>query len=298
MTVVTRDNTQLVLKRLPGTFACPPSELVVQAVQKRRESAASQGENDPLLDLQMVSDCPNEHPRHVRVVGTVWKRLFELQRQAGRSGNAHRSLIEHAANLPGSQPTDDRRQYCSGPVHSGVLVVAGGEAAPLLEQVEGPLDDVPPLVRLPVELRRATASCPTPLAVGLLVGRLRDHGPDPAPTQHRPVPARGVRLVPEHRVRRGPRPARTEAWDADVCQHELKRAPVVRLPRSHHHRQRAATPVDSVVNLARQPATRPPNAMTFGFTVDDALAKPLVIRRRPLCPALRASCSLRAGARG
>ena len=72
MTVVTRVNAQFIFKRLPGTFACPAPELVVQAIQKRRKSAGSE-KDDLLLDPQVVSDRPDEHPRHVRVVGTVWK---------------------------------------------------------------------------------------------------------------------------------------------------------------------------------------------------------------------------------
>jgi hypothetical protein len=51
------------------------------------------------------------------------------------------------------------RQYRTRAV-DGVLVVAGGQGAPLLEQVEGAFDDVATLVGLAVELRRERAPAP------------------------------------------------------------------------------------------------------------------------------------------
>jgi hypothetical protein len=54
------------------------------------------------------------------------------------------------------------------------LVVAGGDAAPLLEAVEAPLDDVAPLVDLLVEDRRASAMAAASNPVANLVGTFRD----------------------------------------------------------------------------------------------------------------------------
>ena len=70
------------------------------------------------------------------------------------------------------------------------------------------------------------------------------------------------------------------------------------LPRSHDDRQRAASPVDGVVDLARQPAAGPTDAVTSRLTVDRLGPTVLVIRRRPLCLAPGASCSSHAGVRG
>ena len=64
----------------------------------------------------------------------------------------------------------------------GGLVVAGGDAAPLLEAVEAPLDDVAPLVDLLVEGRRTSAPTAASEPVVNLVGPLRDGVPDvPSP---------------------------------------------------------------------------------------------------------------------
>src|SRR5690348_13936752 len=58
---------------------------------------------------------------------------------------------------------DDCREDGVCAVYDGVLVVAGGQATPLLEQVEGPLDDVSPLVGLSVELWRTPTAGATTL---------------------------------------------------------------------------------------------------------------------------------------
>ncbi len=62
------------------------------------------------------------------------------------------------------------------------LVGSCGQAAPLLEAVDAPLDGVALLVRLAVEAGRAATEAPSPQAVANLVGRLWDDRTDaPAP---------------------------------------------------------------------------------------------------------------------
>jgi hypothetical protein len=95
----------------------------------------------------------------------------------------------------------------SGKVDGGGLVVSSGQAAPLLELVDAPLDGVAPFVCLAVEGRRPAAATAEAFAVGGLVGWLRDHRPDSALAQV--VADRAVRvcLVGQDHLRRGPGPA-------------------------------------------------------------------------------------------
>jgi len=60
-------------------------------------------------------------------------------------------------------------------VVAGVLVVAGGDASPALESVEGALDDVAVPVELGVESGRSAAVAALLGAVGDLVALLGDH---------------------------------------------------------------------------------------------------------------------------
>jgi hypothetical protein len=61
------------------------------------------------------------------------------------------------------------------------LVYSCGQAAPLLETVDAPLDGVPLFVCLAVEAGRAATESASPQAVANLVGRLWDDRTD-APT--------------------------------------------------------------------------------------------------------------------
>ena len=94
-----------------------------------------------------------------------------------------------------------------GPVGEREIVVPGGDAAPLLEEVEGLLDCGPRLVGPGVEVHRATAAGAPTFAVGDLVPGFGDHGPDLPGRRQFPVGLRGVGLVPEHRIGPGPGPA-------------------------------------------------------------------------------------------
>lgn len=80
-----------------------------------------------------------------------------------------------------AQPGDDREDRGGGAVGDGELVVAGGQSTPLFGLVEGPLDDVAPLVGLGVEPVGSTALAAAPLSCGDLVALGRDDGGDAAP---------------------------------------------------------------------------------------------------------------------
>ena len=64
-----------------------------------------------------------------------------------------------------------------------MLVVAGREAAPLLEVAEAALNDVTAPVVLTVTAHGPAASWSASLAMALLVSRFGDHGGDPAFSQ-------------------------------------------------------------------------------------------------------------------
>lgn len=72
------------------------------------------------------------------------------------------------------------------------LVRPHGEAAPLLEAGDTPLDGIALLVCLSVEAGRAASGATSPKTVTDLVGGLRDDGPNAASTQ---VPADRARRV-------------------------------------------------------------------------------------------------------
>lgn len=95
-------------------------------------------------------------------------------------------------------PGQDGGEDDAAAVDDGVLVVLGGQGAPVLTGVEGALDDVAAAVGDLVELRRADAGGAPALAVGDLVGRLRDDALSPmtAPgrVRGRPGPTRGTQI--------------------------------------------------------------------------------------------------------
>lgn len=70
-----------------------------------------------------------------------------------------------------------------GKVDGGRLVIPSGQASPLLELVDAPLDGVPLLVGLAAEGWRAATVAAESFAVGGLVGGLWDHRADAASSQ-------------------------------------------------------------------------------------------------------------------
>lgn len=92
-------------------------------------------------------------------------------RVAGRSFLSFRSA---------GGPQEDARDVESGQVDRGCLLVAGGDAAPLLEAVDAPLDGVALLVGLAVEAWRPAAPAASTQPVATLICRDRDCRPDAA----------------------------------------------------------------------------------------------------------------------
>jgi hypothetical protein len=109
------------------------------------------------------------------------------------------------------QPGEDCGEDDSASVGESELVVAGGQATPLLEGVEGSFDDVAALVGVGVEGGWSAAAGPASGAGGLLVVGLGDHRGDAAGARRCAVAARGVRLVRDHLLRAGARAARPSA---------------------------------------------------------------------------------------
>ena len=104
-------------------------------------------------------------------------------------------------------PCDDGVEDGGGAVDDRKLVVAGGQAAPLFEVAEAPLDDVAVAVVARVEGWWSAAAWAAPLAVSDLVGRFGDDCDDAAPPQMSSDRAGGVGLVPAQ-------PVRARAWSA------------------------------------------------------------------------------------
>lgn len=102
-----------------------------------------------------------------------------------------------------SRPHQERCEGDGCLVGLGGLVVAGRDAAPLLEAVEAPFHDVATLVELLVEGRRAPASAAAPEPVADLVGPLGNGVSDAVPPQPGAYRAGAVALVAQHM--RGPR---------------------------------------------------------------------------------------------
>jgi RNA polymerase sigma factor (sigma-70 family) len=189
-----------------------------------------------------------------------------------------------------TQPGDDRTEHDAASVSDRELVVAGGEPSPLLERIEGTLHDVSALVRLGVEPGRPATLGTLALAVPDLPGGLGDHRLDPSGAQHRPVSPRGVRLVRHHSIGSGPRPTRTDPWDANRIEQVRKHRRVVRMARTQQQHQRAPFAVTRVVNLRAQSATG-----TADRVISRLDQQILVIRQIPPC---RGAGSYRAGGPG
>ena len=98
-------------------------------------------------------------------------------------------------------------EHCAGAVGDGELVVAGGDAAPLLCEGEVSLDDVATLVGHLVEAGRASTPAAAAFAGSCLVPLVRDHGLDTAPPQLGSDDAGRVGAVRDHHIR-------TCAWSA------------------------------------------------------------------------------------
>jgi hypothetical protein len=140
----------------------------------------------------------------------------------------------------------------------GVLVVAGGDAAPGLELVVGALDDVATPVGRAVIANPSGAGRAALAAMRGLVGRFEDDRGDPSAAQVGAVAAGGVGLVGDDRIRAGPRPSRPGARHADGGQQRREHRRVAALTGSNQHRHLGPGVRTHAVSVAcRCPARRP-----------------------------------------
>lgn len=102
-----------------------------------------------------------------------------------------------------------------GPIGDGELVRPHGEAAPLLEPGDAPLDGIALLVCLGVEAGRPASGAASPQTVADLVGGLRDDRTGAASTQVLADRAGGVGAVREDDRGAGSWPAESAPRDPD-----------------------------------------------------------------------------------
>jgi hypothetical protein len=174
------------------------------------------------------------------------------------------------------EPVDDGGEHDGAAVGDGVLVVAAGDAAPVLDAVEEALDDVAALVVLDVVADRSAAGAAAASSVADLVGWLWDDGLDASGAQQSTVRARGVGLVASDRLWGGPGSARSAPGDPQLCEQQRQDSAVTGLTRSKDEREQPAASVDEGVALGAQPSAGPADAVIVRFVPADR--RILVIR--------------------
>lgn len=97
------------------------------------------------------------------------------------------------------EPQDDGGEDYPAAVDQGVLVVAGGQVAPVLKFIVGPFNDIPVLVVLGLEVDWAPAAGTSILAVSLLIAVCRDDDPHPSRAQSVAVGSCGIGLAASRR---------------------------------------------------------------------------------------------------
>src|SRR5699024_3484150 len=123
------------------------------------------------------------------------------------------SLLQEAPGLSTPlkqvvEPLNDGAENGSGAVGQGELVVAGGQATPLLHVAIAAFDDVATPVRLGVQPDGSASAGPAVAAMLLLVAGLGDDGLDPATAEGLAGGPRGVGLITAQHVRSCAWPAR------------------------------------------------------------------------------------------
>src|SRR3954468_18538048 len=130
-----------------------------------------------------------------------------------------------------------------GEVVGRALLVAGGDAAELLQAVDQALDEIATPVRSTVEVR-----------LPALVALARDHRPDVTPAQAEPCGRAAVALVARRPLRPQTGSASTGATDRALVQQRLKRNLLVSLATGEHRRDRSAVALGPQVQLGREAA--------------------------------------------
>lgn len=176
------------------------------------------------------------------------------------------------------QPECDGPQDCCAAVDDGELVVAGGQATPLLGEVETSFNDVAALVVFGVECWRSAAVGAATFAVADLIGRFGNDSDDPSSVQPLAGRSAGIGLISAQAIRPGAGPPRPAALNFEVSEQMLQDRSVTCLAGAHEHHQRTSVAVDEVMDLAGQSAARAANAVVR------RLARQIrVIRPSPLC---------------
>lgn len=134
-----------------------------------------------------------------------------------------------------------------------VLVVPGGDAAPLFAALEAAFNDVAALVIIGVESWRTPARAAAAPAVAHLIVGLGDDRLDVPGSQQFADRPRRVGLVAAHPVRSGPGPARPTARDPKMPDQDRQHRRVPGLAGSADDHQRQSAPVDQMVDLGAQP---------------------------------------------
>lgn len=140
-----------------------------------------------------------------------------------------------------------------GVVDEGEFVVAGGQSAPLLEQVKPSFDHGAAAIVPCVECRWAPAAGTAPCAVPGLIGRFGDHRDNAASTQMPPDRPRGVGLIGANTVRASTCPTPPRPRDPQMPHQMREHRCVTSLAGTDQSHQRSAVPVDKVVDRGAPP---------------------------------------------
>lgn len=142
-----------------------------------------------------------------------------------------------------------------GLISDGELVRPHGEAAPLLESGDAPLDGIALFVCLGVETGRTASGAASPQAMANLVGGLRDDRTDTASTEVPANRAGRVGAIRKDGRGAGSWPAESAPRDPDSGHDRLKGRRVTGLTRGDVDGQRPCPAVAGQVDLRAQAAT-------------------------------------------
>jgi hypothetical protein len=151
-----------------------------------------------------------------------------------------------------------------------------------LSRQKGAFDDVAVLVAVGVVGDRAPAARAAAFSVALLVLGFWDDRHDAAAAQLGAYRSRGVRLVGQHRLGSGPRPAATGPWHPDGVQQRQAHRRVSASTSTDEQGDGSSFAVDGVVDLGAQPAAGPPDRVVsrLGEQIPVIRAGPPVVRGR------------------
>lgn len=169
----------------------------------------------------------------------------------------HQLWLGRSTSIGRSQPFVDRSNEDGGLEADREFVEATGHRPVALEPVDSALDCVPGLVVIPIESRRPTAGLPASLAVGGLVGRLRNRAQDSPLSQVGSVGPGRVRLIAPHSQGPDTGTSASGAGNPDAFQDCRELGTVTTLTCGHHQRQRPLALLAGKMDLGGEPRDRP-----------------------------------------